>query len=82
MRLADQGGQDVAGLQIVVVARAVQVGGHDRKVPRAVLAVVGPAHFDSRNLGHRVGTVGGLQGACQEIEFTDGLRAFPRIDAT
>ena len=81
MGLADQGGQDVAGLQVVVVARAVEVGRHDRKVARAVLAVVGPAHLDARDLGQGVGAVRGFQGAAQKIGFADGLRTFPWIDA-
>ena len=82
MRLAYQGRQDVAGLQVVVVARAVEVGGHNGKVPRAILAIVGPAHLDARDLGHGVRTVRGLQGTGQKIGFADGLRALPGIDAT
>jgi hypothetical protein len=79
--LADQGGQDVAGLQVVVVAGAVEVGRHDREVARAVLAVVGPAHLDARDLGHGVGAVRGFKGARQQVGFADGLRTFPGIDA-
>ena len=82
MSLADQGGQDVAGLQVVVVARAIEVGGHDGQISGAELTVVGPAHLNARDLGHSVGTVRGLQRAAQKIGFTDGLRAFPRVDAT
>lgn len=81
MRLADQRGQDMAGLQVVVVARAVEIGRHDRQIPCAVLAVVRPAHLDARDLGHGVGAVRGLQGAGQKMGFEDGLRAFAGIDA-
>ena len=81
MSLADQGGEDVAGLQIVVVARAVEVGRHDRKIAGAVLAVVGPAHLDASDLGHGVGAVRGFKGAGQQVGFADGLRTFPRVDA-
>lgn len=81
MGLADQGGEDVAGLQVVVVARAVEVGRHYCQIARAVLAVVGPAHLDARDLGHGVGAIGGFQGAGQQIGFADGLRAFSGVDA-
>jgi len=82
MGFTDQGRQDVTGLQVVVIARAVEVGGHDCQISGAELAVVGPAHLDARDLGHGVGTVRGLQRAAQKIGFKDGLRAFPRVDAT
>lgn len=81
MRLADQGRQNVAGLQVVVVARAIEIGRHDRQISRSVLPVVGPAHLDARDLGHCVGAVRGLQGSAQQIGFADGLRTFAGIDA-
>ena len=81
MGLADQGGQDVAGLQIVVITRAVKVGGHDGKISGAVLAVVSPAHLDAGDLGHSVGAVRGFQGPGKEVFFLDRLRAQLRINA-
>lgn len=81
MRLPDQGGQDVAVLQVVIIARTVKIRGHDRQIPCAVLTVVRPAHLDARDLGQGIGSVRGLQGAGQQIGFSDGLRTFARIDA-
>ena len=57
------------------------IGRHDGQIACAVLAVVSPAHLDTRNLGHCVGTIGGLQRAAQQIGFSDGLRAVSGIDA-
>lgn len=71
----------MAGFQVIVVARSVQVGGHDGQKFCAVLAVVAPALLDSRDLGQGVGTVGGLQRAGQQIFFLHGLGGMFGIDA-
>ena len=60
MELANPGGQDVAGLQVEVVARAIQVGGHGGDEIGAVLAVVALAHQDAGDFRDGVGIVGGL----------------------
>ena len=64
MKSADQGGDDVAVFGVVVVPRAIQVGGHDAAVVHAVagaiLAVVALTELDAGDLGNGVGLVGGL----------------------
>ena len=47
MHAADEGGQDVGVLRVVVVAGAVHVGGHGGDEVGAVLAVVGIAKTDA-----------------------------------
>ena len=81
VELADHRWDDVGGFQVVVVAWAVEVGGHHGKKLRAVLPVVGPAHLNPGDFGHGVGAVGGLQGAGVQIFLLDGLRTVARVDA-
>lgn len=81
MEFADQGWHHVAGVQVEVVAGAVEVGGHERNGVHAVLAVVGLAELDAGDLGQGVELVGGLQGASQKVFLLDGLRAQLGIDA-
>ena len=86
MELADHGGNDVGVFRVVVVARAVEVGGHDTTVvdavAGAVLPVVAFAEFDAGNLGDGVGFVGGFQGAGEQGIFAHRLRGKFGIDAT
>ena len=79
---ANEGWQHVAVLQIVVVARAIQVGGHDTGVAGAVLRIEAFAQFDARYFGQRIGLVGWLQGARQQIFLFDRLRTITRVYAT
>lgn len=81
MKLAQQCRDDVTVFRVVVVARAVQIGRHHRQIFRAVLAVVAPAHFDTGNLGKRVGPVGGLQRAGEQAVFAHRLRRHLGVDA-
>ena len=81
VELADQGRDDVAVLRVVVVARAIQVGGHHRQVAGAVLPVVAPAHLDAGDLGQGVGPVGGLQRAGEQVFLPHRLGAQLGIDA-
>ena len=81
MRLAQQRGQHVAVGEVVVVVGAVEVGGHRADVLPAVLAVVAFSQLDAGDLGDRVGLVGGLQRAGQQVVFLDGLGAVARVDA-
>jgi hypothetical protein len=55
VQLADHRRNDVAVLQVVVVAGAVEVGRHDAAVVGAVLAVVALAELDAGDLGDGVG---------------------------
>ncbi len=77
MKAADQGGDDVAVFGVVVVARAVQVGGHDAAVVHAVagaiLAVVAFTQLDAGDFGYGVGLVGGLQRAGEQGALCHGL---------
>ncbi len=51
--------QCILGLDREVLP-AVQVGGHDGQIARAVLAVGGPTQLDLRDLGDGIGPVGRL----------------------
>ena len=68
-------------LGIEVVARAVEIGGHDGEILGVVLPVVGRAHLDPGDLGHRIRAVGGLQGSGEQILLFDRLRAKLWVDA-
>ena len=57
----DHGGHDVAGLQIEVVARAIQVGRHYGDEVGAVLQIERLAHLHSGDFGDGVGLVGIFQ---------------------
>ena len=85
VKSADQRGNDVAVFRVVVVTRAVQVGGHDAAVVDAVagtvLAVVALAQLDTGNLGNRIGLVGGLQQSGEQCVFGHRLRGLARVDA-
>lgn len=81
VELADQGWQHVAVFQVIVVARAVEVGRHHAAVIAPVLAVVAFAELDAGNLGHRVGLVAGFEHAGQERVFAHGLGHGPGVDA-
>ena len=81
MELAQQCRYHVTVFRVVVVARAVQIGRHDRQILRSVLAVVAPAHFDAGNLRERVGPVGGLQRAGEQAVFAHRLRRHLGVDA-
>ena len=83
---ADQRRDDVGIFRVVVVAGAVEVGGHDAAivgaVALAVLAVVAFAEFDAGDFGDGVGFVGGFQRAGEEGVFAHGLRGELGVNAT
>jgi len=56
----DERRDHVAVFGVVVVAGAVEVGGHDAAVVAPVLPVKALAEFDARDLGDGIGLVGGL----------------------
>lgn len=78
---AQQGRQYVRGLQIEVIAGAVEIRRHDGDELRAILAVVGFAHFQTGDLGNRVGLVRRFERAAQQVFLAHRLRAFARINA-
>ena len=71
----------MAVLQVVVVARTVQVGRHGRNEVVAVLVPVGLAEFDAGNLGDGVGLVGGFQRPGQQGRLGQGLGGQFRVNA-
>lgn len=70
---ADEGRQHVAVFGVVVVADAVEVGGHHADEVGAILVAVGFAEFDAGNLGDGVGLVGGFERAGEQVVFPQGL---------
>lgn len=81
MKTADKRRDHMAVLRMVVVAGAVQIGGHGADGVKAVLFAVGLTHLDAGYFGQGIGVVGGLQRAGEQIFFPDGLRAELGIDA-
>ena len=81
VELPDQGGHHVGGIQVEVVAGAVEVGGRQGDGVESMLAMVGLAHLDAGDLGDGVELVGGLQSTGQEVFLLDGLRAELGVDA-
>src|SRR5437016_12180655 len=81
VEFADQRRQDVAGLEVVVVAGPVHVVRHGAEVACAVLAVVGPAHLDAGGFRQGVRGVGRLERPGEEVLLLDRLRALARVDA-
>src|SRR4051812_39785141 len=82
MRLANQGRQNVAVGKLVIVVRAVEVGGHDTDESRTALAVAAFAELDAGNLGDGVGFVGLFERAGEQVFLLDRLGAVARVDAT
>ena len=64
-----------------IVARPIQIGGHGRDRVEAILAAVCPAQLDAGDFGDRIGLVGRLQRAGQQVLFAHRLRAVARINA-
>jgi hypothetical protein len=81
VELAEEGGQDVGGLQVVVVVGPVEVGGHGADEVAAMLAPEGLAELDAGDLGDGVPLVGGLERPGQEVFFLEGLGGHFGIDA-
>ena len=71
----------MAGREVEVVAGAVQVGGHEREIVGAVLAVEAAAQLDAGDLGDGVGAVGLLQRAREQVLLAQRLRGLARVDA-
>ena len=70
---ADEGRQHVRVLRVVVVAVAVEVGGHHADEVRPVLVAVGLAELDAGDLGDGVGLVGRLQLPGEQIPLLQRL---------
>ena len=81
VELAHHRGQHVAGREVEVVARPVQVRGHERQVVGAVFAVEAAAKLDAGDLGQRVGAIGLFERAGEEVLLLQRLRRELRVDA-
>ena len=66
---------------VVVVARAVEVGGHQADGIKAVLLAQGAAELDAGDLGGGVPLVGGLQRTGEQVLLLDRLRGKAGVDA-
>ena len=81
VNLAYHGRQHMRVLQVKIIVRAIEVGGHHGDVVGAVLYVETFTHFQSRNLGDGVGLVGVFQGRCEQTILGHRLGCLARIDA-
>ena len=75
------GRNHVAVLRVIVVPRAIQVGGHHAAVVGAVLAVVAFAKLDAGDLCNRIRFVGRLERAREQCIFGHRLRRQLGVDA-
>ena len=71
----------MAVFRVIVVARAIQIGGHGADGVKTILFAIGLAHLDARDFGQSVGVVGWFQRPCQQVLFLDGLRAQLGVNA-
>ena len=81
MEAADQGRQHMAVFGVVIVARPIQVGGHEADRIEAVLLTQCFAELQARDLGERVPLVRGLQRPAEQGLLFDRLLGELRIDA-
>ena len=81
MNLADHGGQHVGVLEVEIIVRPIEVGGHHGDVVGAVLDVETFTHFQPRNLGDGIGLVGVFQGRREQAILGHRLGSLSRIDA-
>ena len=58
VHLAHHGRHDVAGLEVEVVSRPIQVGGHYGDEVGAVLQIKALTHLQTRDFGNGIGLVG------------------------
>ena len=81
VKAADQGRQDMAVGGVVVVARAIEIGGHKANSIKTVLKAQGLAKLDAGDLGDRIPRITGLQGPGEQRFLADGLFGELRVDA-
>ena len=60
MEAANQGSHHMAVGGVVVITRAIEVGGHEADRIKTVLLAQGLTKLDPSNLGNRIPLVGGL----------------------
>ena len=81
MEAADQRRQHVAVGGVVVVSRAIQIGGHQADGIKAVLPAQRLTKLDAGDLGDRIPLIGGLQGPGEQRFLADRLLGELRVDA-
>ena len=82
MKTPNQRGKHVALGGVIVVAGAVEVGGHQADRIEAVLLAQRLTQFDAADLGDGVPLVGGLQGTTKQRLLADRLGGELGVDAT
>src|SRR5262245_40450946 len=81
MEFPDQSGENVRGLEVVVVIWPIHVGGHGADKVAPVLPSVGLAHLDARDFGYGIPLIGGFEVASKQVFFFQRLRREPGINA-
>ena len=81
MEAADEGGEDMRVLGVVVIVGTIEVGRHNGDVVGAVLAIEELTVFQSTNLRQRIRFVGLFQLAGEQATLLHWLRRQARIDA-
>jgi len=80
MEAADQGREHMAVFAAVVIARPIQVGGHEADRIKAVLLAQRFAELQARDLGDRIPLIRGLQRSAEQGLLADRLLGELRID--
>src|SRR5690606_38428862 len=81
VRLAEEGGQDVRGVQVESVVGPVKIRGHAGEKIFPLPGGVGLAELDAGNLRQGVSVIGGLEGAGEKGALRNGLGREFWIDA-
>ena len=81
MKAADQGRRHMAVFAMVVVARPMQVGGHEADCIKTMLFAQRFAELQVRDLGGRIQLIGGLQRSREQRLLTDRLLSKLRADS-
>ena len=70
----------MGGLQVKIVTRAIEIGGHNADKPGLVLAVIRLAHLYTGDLCNGIGLIGGLQITGKKVFLFHRLGAVFRVD--
>jgi len=81
VKLANECGQDVGTLEVEVVARTVEICGHQTDGVESVLLPVGLAHLDARDLRYGVPLVRGFEGPGEQMFLLHWLGTVLGVDA-
>jgi hypothetical protein len=81
MEFADERGQHMGVLQVVVVAITIEIRGHHADEIASILVVIRLAEFQPGYLGDGIRFVGRFERTREQILLLEGLRGQFRIDA-